>query len=367
MARPKQKRKKQANVEGRGVQRLVSGFSQAIEHLQFPRKDRPKLLSLPQEIQDIIFDLAYPRIDGFKYITRAEWDHREQENLKRIRQGYVKVPFPRSKACEFLISKRFSTAAAKSYISNQIFDDTVETHAGPAHRLFGGMRMTWGIAGQYTTSFITDNYVFSTMHRLPPNLKSVTLKVTGSVFDSIKTKRVWVDDLGEEDFSEVMTHCHYFRISGLQNFHLIPDYCIYADEEEEEAKWEENVRKLETFMRPIVFQKKALNIESRQGQDAGGQMALYEGSRVALTSSTLLKAGLPDIYGYFGDEPFGPNYPRSRQYASSMMLPEREKRSLRLQDIPDDLIEFEYLLATISDRVFELIRELKLKEVVRLL
>jgi len=60
------------------VDDMLSTLTTSIAHLSFTpkapsiissRKPRHNLMSLPQELQDMIFDLAYPRIEDFKLIT----------------------------------------------------------------------------------------------------------------------------------------------------------------------------------------------------------------------------------------------------------------------------------------------------------
>lgn len=79
---------------------------------------RHHLLTLPQEIQDVIFDLAYPTVLGWKSISRSKWDDKNLQGHRK-RNG----PFPGSKANDFLVSKMYFRAAAKAYVNNQGFGD----------------------------------------------------------------------------------------------------------------------------------------------------------------------------------------------------------------------------------------------------
>ena len=75
------------------------------------------LFSLPQELQDLIFDLAYPRIEGFRVMQTKDWDVIE---LKRglADPNYVARPKPKITVSAFLVSKQFFRTAAKAYVGN---------------------------------------------------------------------------------------------------------------------------------------------------------------------------------------------------------------------------------------------------------
>ena len=83
-----------------------------------PTDDTPRLFTIPQELQDIIFDLAYPR-DYAMFRTPKLW-LQEQKQSKRHNASYLVVPFPSVvKVDSFLVTKRFLVAAAKAWIKNQ--------------------------------------------------------------------------------------------------------------------------------------------------------------------------------------------------------------------------------------------------------
>jgi hypothetical protein len=64
------------------------------------------LLDLPQELLDIIFDLAYPPGPAIKLIDPDDWRYRQKQRRRRER-GYQTEPFPPFKAEEFMVSKKF--------------------------------------------------------------------------------------------------------------------------------------------------------------------------------------------------------------------------------------------------------------------
>ena len=53
------------------ISQLIENLTKEMSHLSLSPKPRVDLFALPQEILDIIFDLAYPKIDGFKAFTKS--------------------------------------------------------------------------------------------------------------------------------------------------------------------------------------------------------------------------------------------------------------------------------------------------------
>lgn len=125
------------------------------------------------------------------------------------------------------------------------------------------------------TAVILDTFQYRLMWDLPPNLRAVTLKVIRSDFDTIKSKRAWEDDLSDDEFERTTNHCRFKRLTGLQNFTLVPDLCHYAKVVSQRAKWRENVQRLESFVMPYVVQVKDVT-----GRNLYHDLALYEGSKV---------------------------------------------------------------------------------------
>jgi hypothetical protein len=83
------------------------------------------LFNLPQEIQDLIFDYAYPAIDDvITLCERRHWENCEKY-LHRNEQSYVARPFQHNIINEFMVSKRFFINAARAYVGTQTW------HNGP--------------------------------------------------------------------------------------------------------------------------------------------------------------------------------------------------------------------------------------------
>ena len=84
-----------------------------------------RLYDLPQELQDNVFEYAYPRVDDLKIAFKNTWDLDEQYNRRRKGPSYVQRAFPTLKVEAWLVSKRFFRAAAKAWMNAQTFHEKV--------------------------------------------------------------------------------------------------------------------------------------------------------------------------------------------------------------------------------------------------
>ena len=153
----------------------------------------PYLLTMPQEIQDMILDFAYPEIKGIKYATKEEWNTREKYRRYESRAAYTPRAFPGQKVSDFMVCKNFFVAAANAYVSNQVFDDTAQ---GLLESSLLSKR--YGILPQWMTSITLEAYKLE--WELPASLKVVTAIVREYMFDDLDPKLACEDDLDEDDF-----------------------------------------------------------------------------------------------------------------------------------------------------------------------
>ncbi|KAK5173678.1 uncharacterized protein LTR77_002359 [Saxophila tyrrhenica] len=111
--------------QNRDIDAILLGLTHSVEHLTF----RPKrnLLGLPQELQDIIFDLVYSATKRFKWATLECLRLRRACRLIGANVGYwYEGPhnnaLPQPKVCELLVSKQYFVGAVEVFIRNQSFD-----------------------------------------------------------------------------------------------------------------------------------------------------------------------------------------------------------------------------------------------------
>lgn len=327
--------------------------AEAAGHPKMPPKVPRNLITLPQEIQDIIFDIAYPTVEGFQVVTKARWQEIEQQKWRTDRAAYAPRPF-QAKVSEFLVSKQYFVCATSAFIGNQTFDIRREVDfTGPSQG---------GIIFQFMTAVILDTIdIMMKFSTFPPNLKSVTLAMKEPDFEVVEPKLAWEDDLDEEDFKAITNKNKYHRLSALHGFELEPDPCYYADTRKQVEKLKENVEKLEDFLWPIVSRPKDISCEDLKIQVVSHTAPLYLGSKVLFGTSHMAEdlsderpRKRPRLMG------FGGTSTRSELEMNTM-------GPLRLRDIPDDLNDLQLLVWYDGDRFLELIRGLKQKDVAGLL
>ncbi|EME39431.1 hypothetical protein DOTSEDRAFT_56819 [Dothistroma septosporum NZE10] len=79
-----------------------------------------RLLSLPQELQDIIFAFAFPAHESLDFLTHSQWESREKET-RRKNTDHVLRPFPAPKVDDFFVCKQYFACAARAWVTNQHF------------------------------------------------------------------------------------------------------------------------------------------------------------------------------------------------------------------------------------------------------
>ncbi|KAK4897522.1 hypothetical protein LTR27_004666 [Elasticomyces elasticus] len=159
------------------------------------------LLNIPQEIKDIIFDLAYYRENHLtnttKYRSLSRWKD-EQDNLQKAqkRRGgppYVPSPFPYT-INKLLVSKAFFVEAATPF---------VKYHC-PMVGFFGALSTVLGkgvVFALTTTVTITPSGLFDCMSM--PNLVSIKIKMTPDGFEDYDTGCVFERIYSEEEILEL--------------------------------------------------------------------------------------------------------------------------------------------------------------------
>ncbi|KAK3710280.1 hypothetical protein LTR37_010346 [Vermiconidia calcicola] len=294
----------------------------------------PYLLTMPQEIQDMILDFAYPEIKGIKYATKEEWNTREKYRRYESRAAYTPRAFPRQKVSDFMVCKKFFVAAARAYVSNQVFGDT--TLGFPEVSL---LSEKYGIIAQWMTSITLErlDVYYLLDWELPASVKLVTATVPECMFEDIDPKLAWEDDLDKADFKVLVAQWKVHRLSGLRDIVLHDDgNNRYANTVTKVAKWKSNIRKLENFIRPLVTRR-------RKREDV-------QRSRVAANDVT------------FGTRRSTSGEAGSKESEETTTTPETKHMQLRLQDLPADVDGLKARLDSDGDSVLALLNKLKAKE-----
>ena len=290
-----------------------------------------RLLDLPQELQDMIFDYAYPEELNADWTGPQSWDYRERENRKKFGPAYSRRLFPDHKVSEWLVSKRYFTSAAKAWVQNQYF------HADQHEDILREPRGVWT---EWATRLRTSSSGCRHVSWMP-NLRVLIVGVHHFEFDHIgesEDRFPWESRFDEEDFIGTRLFQYLKGVRGLQNIWL-EARSIYGIAQSEEASviWETNVRALEDFIRPLVTSPKQHLVATDDETLIDEPVPLYSGSRVYFNAPMAL------------DE-----VEDTRQYTAPT-------EHLRDQDIPDDAYDLERLMSRNPSAVLGWIKRAKVR------
>ncbi|KAK5681681.1 hypothetical protein LTS10_006214 [Elasticomyces elasticus] len=157
---------------------------------------RRSLLTLPQEMQNTVFGLAYPSA-FVNYITRAEWNAREAKRWRDQRKNYTKRPFPPPLVDSYMISKAFFAAAASSWAANQHYEDGADFATGR-------FLVPQGVMASYAKTITIHEWSSWRMSYFT-GLRQLTVLITESMFECVDDILVWEDVLTAEHFQKVFT------------------------------------------------------------------------------------------------------------------------------------------------------------------
>ncbi|KAK1062366.1 hypothetical protein LTR74_010339 [Friedmanniomyces endolithicus] len=185
------------------------------------------LFSLPQELQDIIFDFAYPRVQA-DYIHLTEWKTREAYRWRAAHRDYTKKPFPKLLINEFFVSKSFFIAAAKAWAGNQDFSKGI------------------GFSKSSTLYFVATGAV---------NLRSLTLRVDDFQFSCIEDEVLaWEDRLGEKHLKQVAElHLYPLKMLSAKVTLTMKANDLSTARVKTTTGWQSNVANLGTYAQNCYF------------------------------------------------------------------------------------------------------------------
>ncbi|CAK3842542.1 Hypothetical predicted protein [Lecanosticta acicola] len=212
-----------------------------------PPDDKRKLFGLPQELRDIIFDYAYPRLEGVELIAKSSWDQREHiENM--VEATHTIRPFPPFKVNEFLVSKAFFAAAAAAYVGNQAIDPHVAAQSCSSE---WGKRSLTNILYAYGKHLHKASTRVSYLEKFP-KLQSISITITPWSFRG--NKRIILGVMDDDSIREMALYKEMTQIRGLQSFEVIGFPLQHGDPRN--TAWQANARRLGELARIIVTQPK---------------------------------------------------------------------------------------------------------------
>ncbi len=226
------------------------------------------LLTLPQELQDMIFDLAFPGNDNIILPTNSEFEEQERDRHRHDPKGYTIRTFTSCATVNaFMVSKAYFIAAARAFVQNSTFDASTST---------------WqhGILKQFLKSLNLHSYQLGNAYpQLPHSLRAVSLDVHPDAFQCLEPgKYAWHDELDDRDIEEVLQESGIHRLRGLREITLRPRRCPYAQDDAQEATWERNVARLSDAVRISATSSSDSCVQSRP--QLNERIPLYDGSKV---------------------------------------------------------------------------------------
>ncbi|KAK5119159.1 hypothetical protein LTR85_007773 [Meristemomyces frigidus] len=271
-----------------------------------------RLFALPQELQDLIFDLAYPaEPDGTFYINREDWCM-AQRWLLSPGNGYEAKPFPAPKVASLMVSKRFFVAAAKAWVRHQTCGPEKQFSTfGPPLPL---QKFTQGIVPAFVEQLLL-GYTFRWSHvcteyRIAelPNLKSLKLILICGAVGALEV--LWSRELDDADFAtvardglwplldelgvlgrlqEILVECRpppspsKIGCSCSRSNHSHRDEGLETAYAEAVAMWTSNVKAFELYLNSCIAGDRAVTAErrpERTGYEGSALEPLYLRSQV---------------------------------------------------------------------------------------
>jgi hypothetical protein len=282
------------------------------------------LLELPQELIDIIFELAYPDEPG-TLIGPSRWDTRERDRHLQDSAGtYVMKEYPGHKVNDFLISKTYFRNAAAAYVGNRSNSPSASLITMPRGRHTRGIMSAYRKSARVDTIWeAADLYGTQQLRRLTITLSANPFRTTTSAkghphpwLPGDLQKDICIEEFTPEDFLHSMAVRNLLRLCGLKEFELRHlDYydsfakCFGVKNQALAPICEKNVRTLRELITQHIMQDKPEDY-GKEGQDPK-RVPLYYGSLVSLKDSVLLEHPfLVDLREkMMGMDPFGMGQP----------------------------------------------------------
>ena len=221
------------------IEAAMAALSMATANPSFPAAVRNNLLTLPQEIQDIIFDFAYPTNENFSIVPLREMAGKTDSKLEH-------------KVSEFLVSKSYFVAAATAFVGNQ-------TIGRGYHSLRDRL-----VLSAFATKLSLDLF-FIRRSRLSemPRLRVVTATVTNCY---LRRDEYEYAELTNDDLAKICRGA--MPVANLREFHTIPlDFRSSTKDPSEQHQFKVNVDRIGDFLRPL-------------GTKACGRRLLHQGLRL---------------------------------------------------------------------------------------
>ncbi|KAK6393946.1 hypothetical protein LTR65_002323 [Meristemomyces frigidus] len=204
------------------------------------------LHGLPREIQDIIFEYAYPPVADLKLVDRRQWEFREKQRRMEASNTHEVAPFPSSKVNDFMVSKEFFAVAAEAYMKNN--STSISDNAS---YLLTMTMMSGGITAAYLTHV---KVLLMLANQLPslPKLQRLTLTMSPADFDVVKTNHPLIDELDPSDFAQLNEIEYITKLRGLQEVRVQSVLHVRAVSDDQKHTLQANMDGLKAFLEAHV-------------------------------------------------------------------------------------------------------------------
>lgn len=193
-----------------------------------------RLFDLPQELQDIIFDLAWPSPKNVRLYFGVQ--HVCGLSPHGPFSSY-QVPIPKPPVESWLVFRRFFTASAKAYMASYtigVMDHVIYHQVGFFEHF---TRRKCGLVLDFATHVVvgapncgkpSDETIAAVAKRCP-RLRALTLEVSDQFF-ALKEFGKWVGihEHDEDDFEYVFDNMELARLCGLQKLELCSPRTMFA-------------------------------------------------------------------------------------------------------------------------------------------
>ncbi|KAK5123863.1 hypothetical protein LTR85_002059 [Meristemomyces frigidus] len=288
--------------------------------------DRPSLLTHPQEIQDMIFRLAYPRQTKFTIITKKEWNFREKSRRRELGGQHIPRAYPPPHANGYVVSKAFFTNAARAFIGNQCFSANSGTK-------------------------VDMDLLFSCIITRCESLQNLTVTVRPLAFEMARMD-LFDELLDEQTLEQSGPLSALLSVRGLKQFKLKVVMDSRRRTPEQMQTWDANMARMELLIRAnLLLPKKRATTDIFVSNSRA--TPLYAGSGVSASCSPLLRC-----HGATARPA-----PRASEARSIFDIGTAESsagtRKLCTDDIPEELEKLHLLLLAKGAELVDWIREAK--------
>ncbi len=202
-----------------------------------------RLLTLPQELRDNIFALAFPHRKDGKNISRSEWMYSDMRGWNNSNGTSAIMPSFDHKVNDFLVSKAFFVEAARAFVINStgFCLRTAKDSLGDA----------WScrskIFAEYTTAVTTDSLDLNLCRNLT-NLTSARILVSRYEFEDWDYDDVWKYSVTAEEVRGLQLYESAMSCSGLRKIKIVDNEREAIRSDVEQAVWAQRLAMLQTTL-----------------------------------------------------------------------------------------------------------------------